>query len=556
MLQYLKIENLALLKSLSLDFDQGFSVVTGETGAGKSILLGALNLLSGTRSNQSLIREGAVRLSIEASFFFPDTQAKFVDALLIKLDLPACEEGTMILSRSLDQSKQSKIKINGALATLSQLKSLGEFWIDFHGPGESQKLFKESYQLSLLDAFSGNQDILKTYQLAYQKWKDFGRKLQHIHSSEQLDSDDMRFLSNELNKIQELDLSESALEKLDLDYTKISQSQECQSTLRCCLGLISGESGLMHQLNILNQKLDHLSTLDNSHYQRMERARSLQIEIDDLTRELESEVSSYDFDTETIDIVTNKMSTLQELKRKYGGSIERIKSEKKAMEEKLSTQGDVSGSIEKLENERAELEQSLIKNAKLLHKNRLVGSKVLVDQVSELLLKLGFKKAEFSIELKSLTENKFSEFGQETCQFLFSPNAGQGLLPLNKIASSGETARVMLALKTILADVDHTPILVFDEVDANVGGEVGRTVGAEISRISNSHQVFCVTHLPQVASLAKQHYLVDKKQDDSNTEISIIPIHGNEQMRLGEIARMLGDRSSKSALEHAKELLD
>ena len=363
-------------------------------------------------------------------------------------------------------------------------------------------------------------------------------------------------MRNELNKIQELDLSVSALERLDSDFTKISQSQECQSTLRSCLGLISSETGLMHQLNILNQQLEHLSTLDNSHFQRMERAQSLQIEIDDLTRDLESEVSSYDFDIETIEVVTNKMSALQELKRKYGGSIERIKSEQIAMEEKLSIQGDITGTIEKLENERTKVEQSLIKNAKILHKNRLTGSKVLVSQATELLLKLGFKKAEFSIELKGLTENEFSEFGQETCQFLFSPNAGQDLLPLNKIASSGETARVMLALKTILADVDHTPILVFDEVDANVGGEVGRTVGAEMSRISNSHQVFCVTHLPQVASLAKQHYLVDKNQDDLNTQVSIVPIHENKQIRLGEIARMIGDRSSKSALEHAKELLD
>ena len=237
MLQYLKIENLALLKSLTLEFDKGFSVVTGETGAGKSVLLGALNLLSGARSNKEMIRQGSERLSVEASLFFPESVG--IDAVLEELDLPTCDEGCLILFRSLDASKMSKIRINGSLATLSQLKSLGEYWIDFHGPGEPQKLFKEQCQLELLDAFSQNDAILENYRSIFKEWRSECKAIETLKSSEQLDDDTLRFLSNEITKMEQLELSEAAISELESNFTKISQSQELQSMLQLCVDIVS-----------------------------------------------------------------------------------------------------------------------------------------------------------------------------------------------------------------------------------------------------------------------------------------------------------------------------
>ena len=551
MLQYLKIENLALLKSLTLEFDQGFSVVTGETGAGKSVLLGAFNLLSGARSNKEMIRQGSDRLSVEASLFFPESDG--IDSVLEELDLPVCDEGCLILFRSLDASKMSRILINGSLATLSQLKTLGEHWIDFHGPGEPQKLFKEQCQLELLDAFSQNDTLLENYGSIFKEWRSECKAIENLKSSEQLDDDALRFLSNEINKMEHLDLSETAISELESNFTKISQSQELQSMLQTCEDIVSGESGLMDRLNALNHQMINLSSIDSSMEELSERAKSLQIEADDLSQEIHSLSGGFDFDPEMIESTISQMNTWQELKRKYGGSLESLLEEKASLENKIAMQSDIEGSIQKLELKCTKLEEQLAKDSERLYKNRCKGAKALAKQATELLLQLGFKKAQLDIVLTE--SDHFADSGKHTCSFLFSPNVGQDLLPLNKIASSGETARVMLALKTILADVDKTPVLVFDEVDANVGGEVGRTVGNEMARIADSHQVFCVTHLPQVASLGAQHFIVEKLQDDSETQVSITPIHDEQEQRLGEIARMLGDRNSQSALDHAKELL-
>ena len=551
MLQYLKIENLALLKSLTLEFDKGFSVVTGETGAGKSVLLGALNLLSGARSNKEMIRQGSERLSVEASLFFPESVG--IDAVLEELDLPTCDEGCLILFRSLDASKMSKIRINGSLATLSQLKSLGEYWIDFHGPGEPQKLFKEQCQLELLDAFSQNDAILENYRSIFKEWRSECKAIETLKSSEQLDDDTLRFLSNEITKMEQLELSEAAISELESNFTKISQSQELQSMLQLCVDIVSGETGLMDRLNALNHQMTQLSSIDSSMEELSERAKSLQIEADDLSQEIQSMSGGFDFDPEMIESIISQMTTWQELKRKYGGSLESLLEEKTALENKIAMQSDIEGSIQKLERICTKLEGQLAKESERLYKNRCKGAKALAKQATELLLQLGFKKAQLEIVLSE--SDHFTESGKHNCSFLFSPNVGQDLLPLNKIASSGETARVMLALKTILADVDKTPVLVFDEVDANVGGEVGRTVGNEMARIADSHQVFCVTHLPQVASLGAQHFIVEKLQGESETQVSITPIHTKQEQRLGEIARMLGDRNSQSALDHAKELL-
>jgi DNA repair protein RecN (Recombination protein N) len=551
MLQYLKIQNLALLESVTLELEAGFTSVTGETGAGKSVLLGALNLLSGARSNKEMIRQGSEKLEIEAGLFFSDTKA--VNTVLEELGLPMCDEGSLILYRSLDQSKIARIRVNGSLATLGQLKALGEYWVDFHGPGEPQKLFKEACQLSLLDAYARNEAMLKEYAASFQEWSDLLKEIDDLRHSERLEPDAVAFLKNEIGKLEQIDLSEEAIAELESNYLKITQAQELQSLLQMASQLLSAESGINEQLNALVMKLSALKDLDASCLELFERAEAMQIESDDLNRELEQLSGGFDFEPETIELTLSQMNTWQEIKRKYGSSLKAVLEKKAALEKKLSSQGDIDATLTHLEAKASECERTLESIAQGLFKVRQKAAKALSAQVSKLFASLGFKKAQLSIELSR--SEQLTPSGGSQCQFLFAPNVGQEALPLNKIASSGETARVMLALKTVLADFDQTPLLVFDEVDANVGGEVGRSVGIEMARIAEKHQVFCVTHLPQVASLSKQHLLVEKMQEDGETRVKIAPIHGNKTERLGEIARMLGDRSSKSALSHAKELL-
>lgn len=551
MLQYLKIQNLALLESVILEFDTGFTSVTGETGAGKSVLLGALNLLSGARSNKEMIRQGADKLEIEAGLFFPEADA--VNAVLEDLGLPLCDEGTLVLFRSLDQSKVARIRVNGNLATLGQLKALGEFWIDFHGPGEPQKLFKERCQLELLDGFAANEALLKEYLGVHSEWSDQLQEIEALKCSERLSPDEIAFVKNELKKLEQIELSEEAITELESNYLKITQAQELQSLLQQCTQLLFNEHGINEQLNALVLKLASLRDLDPSSAELYQRAEAVQIESDDLSRDLEQLSGGFDFEPEAIESILMQMNTWQELKRKYGGSLDAVIEQKNSLEKKVFSQGDIDTTLQGLESKARVLEGALKGIAEKIYKSRAQAAKKLSSDVSELLIALGFKKAQLSIELSET--DTLTQSGGSQCRFLFAPNAGQELLALNKIASSGETARVMLALKTVLADVDQTPLLVFDEVDANVGGEVGRSVGTEMARIADKHQVFCVTHLPQVASLARQHFLVEKKQSDRDTRVEITPIHTDRAERLAEIARMLGDRKSQSALSHAEELL-
>ena len=551
MLKYIRIKNLALLEEVTLEFESGFTAVTGETGAGKSVLLGALGLLSGARTDKGVIRQGQDLLEVEAALHFAD--ALLIDKLLEAAGLPTCEDGLLLLQRTIHHSKIPRIQINGSLATLAQLQALGESWIDFHGPGEPQKLFQEKRQLEMLDTYSGNVRALAAFALSFEEWRKALREIETLEKGERLDVDELDFVRKQIKKIDAVDVSEDTIEELERDYNRISSAQELVSLASACSEGMIGEQSANDLLGGVLLRLEEMVELDEGSQSLLERARSLQIELQDLGEELGHLVNDYDFDPEAIEAATERMNLWQELRRKYGGSVEAVLSKREELAQKIEIQGDLEGILAKKRKASVDLEAELKKQAQKLTASRRKSAKILAQKAADLLQALGFKKARLEIEL--IADAKLHDYGDSHCQFLFAPNAGQNLQPLNKIASSGETARVMLALKTVLAEADATPLLVFDEVDANVGGEVGRAVGAELARLAKKHQVFCVTHLPQVASLAHNHYVVTKSQDKDSTAVNIASLGDSRSDRLEELARMLGDRKSASARAHAEELL-
>ena len=551
MLKYIRIKNLALLEEVTLEFESGFTAVTGETGAGKSVLLGALGLLSGARTDKGVIRQGQDLLEVEAALHFAD--ALLIDKLLEAAGLPTCEDGLLLLQRTIHHSKIPRIQVNGSLATLAQLQALGESWIDFHGPGEPQKLFQEKRQLEMLDTYAGNLRELAAFALSFEEWRKALREIETLETGERLDVDELDFVRKQIKKIDAVDVSEDTIEELERDYNRISSAQELVSLASACSEGMIGEQSANDLLGGVLLRLEEMVELDEGSQSLLERARSLQIELQDLGEELGHLVNDYDFDPEAIEAATERMNLWQELRRKYGGSVEAVLSKREELAQKIEIQGDLEGILAKKRKASVDLEAELKKQAQKLTASRRKSAKVLAQKAADLLQALGFKKARLEIEL--IADAKLHEHGDSHCQFLFAPNAGQNLQPLNKIASSGETARVMLALKTVLAEADATPLLVFDEVDANVGGEVGRAVGAELARLAKKHQVLCVTHLPQVASLAHNHYVVTKSQDKDSTAVNIASLGDSRNDRLEELARMLGDRKSASARAHAEELL-
>lgn len=551
MLQYIRIKNLALLEEVTLEFDSGFTAVTGETGAGKSVLLGALGLLSGARTDKGMIRQGQDLLEVEAALYF--AEAEMIDGLLEAAGLPACEDGVLLLQRSIHRSKIPRIQVNGNMATLAQLQTLGESWIDFHGPGEPQKLFQERRQLDMLDTYADNAKALTDYGLGYVEWRAALREIEELEKGERLDDEEIEFVRKQIKKIDLADVSEESIEELERDYTRMSSAQELVGLASECSEGLTGEQSVNDLLGSVLLRLEDLAQLDAGSEPLLERARSLQLELQDLGEEVGRLAGDFDFDAEAIEAATERMNLWQEVRRKYGGSVESVMAKREELAQKIAIQGDLDGVISKRRAAAAELEAVLRKQAVKLTGGRKKAAKTLAQKAADLLQALGFKKAR--LEIKLIADAKLHESGDSHCQFLFAPNAGQDLLPLNKIASSGETARVMLALKTVLAEADATPLLVFDEVDANVGGEVGRAVGAELARLAKKHQVLCVTHLPQVASLAHNHFVVTKSQDENSTAVTIAPLDESREARLEELARMLGDRKSASARAHAEELL-
>ncbi len=551
MLQSLRIRNLALLEEVALDFEAGFTVVTGETGAGKSILLGALSLLAGERAEKTVIRQGAPACEVEASLHFEDS--KGIDAVLVELDLPVCEDGLLILKRSVAREKAPRISVNGGLATLAALQRLGEHWIDFHGPGEPRRLLKEGCQLELLDLYGRAGDDLGAYQTAYRAWRELQADRDRVASETKLAPDQISYLENQLARLDALDLTDEAMETLERDFQRMTKAQELIELASSLAGGLSGEEGVTARVAALVREAGQLEAIDPASKALADRLSAASIELADLGAEFEALGGQYTFDPEQAEQLQTAMNTWLDARRRHGGDVAAVRLARDEMRRRLEVQGDIEGTLAKLESQIAEAAKRARKEAARLRERREKAAKDLAKVAAKSIAQLGFKKADFRVRIVPLDD--LGPTGDCGVEFLFSPNVGEAPLPLNRIASSGELARVMLALKTVLAELDGVPVLVFDEVDANVGGEIGRVVGEQMAAIARGHQVLCVTHLPQVAALGDSHLVVTKDQSKDRAVVSIAPIQANRKARIGELARMLGDRTAKSALAHAEELL-
>ena len=514
-------------------------------------MLGALSLLAGERADKTIIRQGAPAVDVEASLCFVDSTR--IDALLGELQLPPCEEGLLLLRRSLPREKAPKITVNGSLATLAALQRLGEHWIDFHGPSEPRRLLKESCQLGLLDLFGRAGESLADYGVSYRAWRELTAEHARIANETKLAPDQIEFLKVQLAKLDALELTDESIEALERDFQRMTRAQELIDLASSLAGGLTGEDGLQRRLAELLRQARQLAGIDAASQPLAERLSSATVELNDLGAEFSTLSQQLQFDPEQAEDLGTRMNTWLEVKRKHGGDVSAVITAREEMRRRLEVQGDLEGALLRLEKKIADAARKARKDAAVLRGVREKAAKELARAAAKSIAQLGFKKADFQVRVVPLAD--LTATGDCTVEFLFSPNVGEAPLPLSRIASSGELARVMLALKTVLADLDEVPVLVFDEVDANVGGEIGRVVGAQMAGIAKGHQVLCVTHLPQVAAQATCHLVVTKDQSKERAVVSIEPIQASRKARVSELARMLGDRTAKSALAHAEELL-
>lgn len=548
----LRIRNLALVEDLTWQPGAGLAAITGETGAGKSLLIGALQLLLGERADKSLIRTGADSCTVEA--VFEVAEAKELDVWLEEQGAEPCADGELLLKRTLSTTGSGRQFLNGSACTLAALKSLGDRLVDLHGPHDHQSLFSRDAQTRVLDAYAGATEAASAFAAAHREQARLAGEVARLRGLEQDATLRRDMLAHAAKEISEAKLQPGEEEEVMSRLRAAGNRQRLialGSQLQSALGA-DGDGGMRVALAEAVRAGRELARLDEAAGAMLSSLEEVAARVTDLENEVRHYAERIDADPATLRELESRADLLQSLKRKYGGTIDEVmvRGEQAAKDlEDIETRGE---KIAELEKEQAALASKVSKLAKSLSTSRSKAAPSLAKAVTKELRELGFLRAEFGVQLESLDEAR--SLGAELAEFEFAPNPGESAKPLRAIASSGEISRVMLALKSVLAGQDGVPLIVFDEIDANVGGEVAVKVGQKMRELSKAHQVLCITHLPQVAAAAHRQFAVTKEFDGTRTTTAVGELSGAD--RVAELARMLGGQDSKSALAHARSLLD
>ena len=545
----LRIRNLALVEELTWEPDQGFVAITGETGAGKSIILGALTLVLGERAGKDLIRTGVDSCSVEA-VFEPISDQRII-SLLADHGADPCEEHRLLLKRTLAAAGTGRQFVNGSPCTLALLRSLGNLLIDLHGPHDHQSLFSREQQTRLLDRFACAEKIRQQFEDARRIWLGLQEERASILLDAQHAAREADLLAHQTREIEGATLQPGE-EEILLSRQRVANSARRIGELCASLGAKISESddSLAVKVEELSRIARELLRLDASSEAIDLGCKELFLAANELARAVQSYSGRLEGESADLATIEARLDTIQLLKRKYGSTLEEVIAFGGRASRRLAELLGRSERRESLDAEIAAAEKEVRALGENLTARRASASEKLADKVRGGLKALGFGRADFCVALESL--NSPGANGYETAEFLFSGNPGEPPRPLRAIASSGEISRVMLAFKSVLADEDDVPVLVFDEVDANIGGEIASKVGAKMRELGSSHQVLCITHLPQVAAAARSQFIVTKSIKNNRTLTSVIKAHGKSRQE--EIARMLGGKSA-SALAHAGALL-
>ena len=547
-LTLLRIKNLALVEELEWQMRPGFIAVTGETGAGKSIIIGALQLLLGERADKSLIRTGADLCTVEAVFSGNDLQK--LNPQLVEAGIEPCEDD-IILKRTLSSTGTNRQFINGSPTTLSVLKNLGDELVDLHGPHDHQSLLSPETQLSLLDSFARAEERLDEYRKHYRQLQMLLAEHAALNTAETAREQELDLLRHQITEIKSAKLVAGEEEEIEMRYKLASNSKRLIELAGSIANKLSEtDDSVLSQLAETQRLLRELEKIDSSIAQVSSAHAASVVELSEIARALSAYAEKLDLDPEQLAALEQRVSLFETLKRKYGGSIaEVVAFGERAVERMRKIEGrdmELERLARQSENIRAQMNQA----GQALRTLRVKAAPKLSENIRRNLRDLGFRQSEFEAKLTSLDDPRANGF--DSVELLFSPNPGEQLKPLRDIASSGEISRLMLAIKSALAAHDAIPLLVFDEIDTNVGGEIAHAVGAKMQTLGRDHQVICITHLPQVAATASSQFVVTKDVARGRTFSNLHEVSG--KARQEEIARMLGGKS-ESAIKLAASLL-
>ncbi len=547
-LTLLRIKNLALVEELEWQMAPGFIAVTGETGAGKSIIIGALQLLLGERADKSLIRTGTDLCTVEAVFSGRDLQK--LNPLLVEAGIEPCEND-LIIKRSFSATAGTRQFINGSPTTLSILKNLGDELVDLHGPHDHQSLLSPETQLSLLDSFARAQEQLDEYRKHYRQLQTLLAEHTALNTAETAREQELDLLRHQINEIRSANLVADEEEEIEKRYKLASNSKRLIELASAVANKLSeADDSVLSQLAETQRLLRELEKIDSSIAQFSSAHAASVVELSEIARALSAYAEKLDLDPQQLAALEQRISLFETLKRKYGGSIAEVIAFGERATERMRKIEGRDAELDRLAKEIENVRGQMNRAGKALRTLRVKAAPKLSETIRRNLRDLGFRQSECEAKFSALDEPRASGF--DSVELLFSPNPGEPLKPLRVIASSGEISRLMLAIKSALAAHDAIPLLVFDEIDTNVGGEIAHAVGAKMQTLGRNHQVICITHLPQVAVTASSHFVVTKEVIRSRTYSQLREVSGKGRQE--EIARMLGGKS-ESALKLAASLL-
>ncbi|HLB05112.1 MAG TPA: DNA repair protein RecN [Thermodesulfobacteriota bacterium] len=549
MLTELNIKNFAIIDSLNITFEKGFNVLTGETGAGKSIIVDAVELVLGGRASSEMIRSGCDEAVVEAAFDISD--ASGTSEKLSEMGIEG--DDALVIKRTVSASGKNKVFINGSMATIAMLSDIGEFLVDIHGQHEHQTLFKVERHIDVIDEYAAVGPLREEMAGVYSELNRVKNELGSLKVSEadkEKRLDLLRFQSDEIGKAS---LKENEEEGLLGERKLLANSEKLFDAGNTALELLYAQAGSALELvKKADSKIREIATLDESLKPTAESINSVYASIEDAAMTLRDYVGKISFEPERLNEIEERLDLIGRLKRKYGNTVSEVLKYKEEVDRELEGIEKAEERITELEKEVETLKVSGLKIAETLSDKRKKASKELKNMVEVELSDLGMKKAVFEVRIDRISD--ITAKGLDRMEFLLSSNPGEVPKALSKIASGGELSRIMLALKKVLAGPSGVPSMVFDEVDSGIGGGIAEVVGRKLKEVARGRQVLCITHLPQIAAMADLHYAVSKGEEKGRTVTTVIRLDKND--RVDEIARMLGGMTITEATKrHAEEMI-
>ena len=550
MLRELRLNNLAIIKNLDLEFNEGLISLTGETGAGKSIILDGISLLIGERSNLEMIRTGEESLFAEGVFDLSEVQKEKLNKLGFEI-----EDDELIISRYFYRNSKSKITVNGMRMTVSKLKELMRNVLDLVGQHEHQYLLNKNYHLGLLDRFldKNGQELAKEIRNNVSSLKTINKKIEEIETEKFRIMEKKDILEFQSNEIASLGLKENEDNELEEEYKILFNAGKISEKLENSIQrLKEGEYSVINSLGKIKKNLEQLSDISETYSELKEKIENIIYEVDDIGYSLEDMVENVESDDVRLEKVISRIDEINKLKLKYGSTIEEILAFREENERKLSLIKFENNELEVLKKEKEEKAKLYFENSQKLREIRKKVAEKLEKTINVQLKDLNMANSKFKVAFSEKTV--ISSRGMDDVEFMMVTNLGENYKPLAKIASGGEISRIMLALKTVFSSVDNISVLIFDEIDTGISGETVRKVAEKLKELSGTVQVICVTHSPQIAGKSNQQFFIKKEIENNVTETKVRELNTDERIR--EIARIIsGDNITETSIEHAKEIM-